>query len=871
MAKTTFLNHHDDLVFGYEVDTTVASVEPLLDNQDPPNVIGSKVYPASIGTIAVNMLLEIGGVGQVGVTGAGSDAGGDYFTCSERIAPAAGKSIRTPWNPSGTLLVARENNSVSLTYFIPTEHDLYLRTQKTADSGSISVTLDGVSLGSFDLSNPATILDTVLLRGDVANGIHTVTVTADIAPPDIFVYFDGLELLEHNVQTGGEYLYRGPLGLLEDSSNNFAGQWGIIPGFAYTTDFAADVFFYPQLDTGGKVNVRLQKTPDSGIVDLYVNGSFDRAIDLYADPAVNPFEITLLDHEAPSSHPAGLYHIELRHSGRKNASSSGFFFYFKSAVVIFSRTDSQALRLAADYLKQVAAIRGDGAFLDAHDSHVVNFDSNALYACMGLLAAYQVLRMQGYLDAVRNFLVWFAGIQTNSPGNPFEDGAWNIGYRVNPSPPPAYIPALGPYAQQGISEIKWVDAVQCLPAFVLWWYCKLSGDTATRDRLLPKFRKAVDGFIANNYDPQTGFYFSSWQNKTAPAIFLYHDAIRRYSSAGLLLQQHNDSEESFWTYVGGWSSYAPQGAISSDEHYTLAGRDYLQFSLALNAADEVRWVTQTARDAGIADVLVSTDGANFIPAGSVDCYTAALRLQQEFLIYTAPSTATYWFRIRHSGTINPAGNVAPGWQRLASRFAAGQTDLTLGLTGLWLLTRSAKYAHLAARIIRRFPKKFWSSAEGRWPISLGGAAPGTPNNAWYPMAHGYTAFGQKQSRLFQPAGRLSEGLQALEPFQDGEGGFQPPGYVEAEHIFSAFYALGENQLAAKTSQAAFDRAVEYIKAGQYLLDLGGVQAGGVVFSKRFQFLYTNISGFACLALAATVNPFSEQLRLGTSRVTRPTA
>ena len=282
-------------------------------------------------------------------------------------------------------------------------------------------------------------------------------------------------------------------------------------------------------------------------------------------------------------------------------------------------------------------------------------------------------------------------------------------------------------------------------------------------------------------------------------------------------------------------------------------------------------MTQTARDAGIADVLVSTDGANFIPAGSVDCYTATLRLQQEFLIYTAPSTATYWFRIRHSGTINPAGNVAPGWQRLASRFAAGQTDLTLGLTGLWLLTRSAKYAHLAARIIRRFPEKFWSSAEGRWPISLGGAAPGTPNNAWYPMAQGYTAFGQKQSRLFQPAGRLSEGLQALEPFQDGEGGFQPPGYVEAEHIFSAFYALGENQLAAKTSQAAFDRAFEYIKAGQYLLDLGGVQAGGVVFSKRFQFLYTNISGFACLALAATVNPFSEQLRLGISRVTRPTA
>ena len=878
MAKTTFLNNHSDLIFGYEVDTTVTSAsalmtagDPLADPPVPPVRIGTKVYPASIGGIAFSMLLEIGGVGQVVVTDVDSDGGGNFFTYSEEITPGAGATVRTPWNLSGTLLFTRENNSVSLTYFIPIEHDLYFRTQKTIDSGSISVTVDGISAGTFDLSNPSTILASVLLKADVPNGIHTVKVTAQISGGAVFVYFNGFELLEHNVETGGEFLYQGPQGLLDDSSNNFVGDWATVTGFAWTATSGAGVFFYSQLDTGGKVNARLQKTPDSGIVDVYVNGVLDQTIDLYADPAVNPLEITLLDNNAPSNDPAGLYEIEMRHTGTKNASSSGFFFYFKSAVVVFTRTDTQALQLAADYLKQVAAIRGDGAFLDARDSDIVNFDANALYACMGLLAAYQALNIQGYLDAVRDFLTWFAGLQVNAPGNSFDDGAWNIGYRVNPSPPPAYLPALGPYAQQGVSEIKWVDAVQCLPAFVLWWYWKLSGDTATKDALLPKFRKAVDGFIANNHDPQTGFYFSSWQNKSGPTIFLYHDAVRRYSSGGTLLEQHNDGEESFFTYSGAWSSYAPQGAIASDEHFTLTNQDYLAFSLALNSGDEVRWVTQTAWDVGIAEILVSTDGSNFSAAGTVDGYTSTLLLQQEFLIYTAPSTATYWFRIRHSGTINAAGNLAPGWQRLANRFTAGQTDVALGLTGLWMLTRSAKYAHLAARIIRRFAGRYWSVADGRWLISLDGAAPGTVNNFWYPMAHGYTAFGQKQSRLFQPASRLSEGLQALESFQDSEGGFQPPGYIEAEHIFSAFYALGENQLATKTNQAAFDLAKEHIKAGQYLLDIGGVQAGGVVFSKRFQFLYTNISGFACMALAGTTNPLTEQLRFSVPRVALPAA
>ncbi|MBI4465699.1 MAG: hypothetical protein HY647_13425, partial [Acidobacteria bacterium] len=634
-AKTTFFNNYANLIYDYEVHTVVSSAEPLYDNSNPPNVIGTKVYPASIGSIEANQLLEIDGVGQITVTGTDSDENGDFFTYSEQIIPGTGASIRTPWNASGPLLVTRDNNTVALTYYMPAEHDLYFGTQKTADSGDIIATLDGQSLGQFDLSNSTTILASVLLQTKVAPGTHTILIQAAISPPDVFVYFHKFELLEHDAETGGEYLYQGSAGTLEDSTNNFVGDWSTVPGFAWTNNDGASAFFYPQLDTGGQVKARLQKTPDSAIIALYVNGQFRQEIDLYANPAVNPWEILLLDETA--SDPAGLYEIELRHTGTKNPSSSGYFFYFRSAVVVVSRTDNQALQLSADYLKQVAALRGDGAFLDAWDSNLINFDSNSLYACMGLLAAYEALGGQAYLDAVKNFLAWFAGMQISDPGNVFNDGAWSIGYQVNPTPPPSYLPAVGPYAAQGISEIKWVDAVQALPAFVLWWYWKLSGDNTTKEALLPAFQKGLDGFIQNNYDPETGFFFSSWQNKTGPTIFLYHDVVRRYSAGGSLLEQHNDAEENFFTYSGAWSSYAPQGAIGSDEHYSLTSQSYVQFSLSLENGDEVRWVTQTAWDVAIAEILVSTDGSNFTLIDTVDGYTESLLLQQEFLLYVAPS------------------------------------------------------------------------------------------------------------------------------------------------------------------------------------------------------------------------------------------
>ena len=66
-------------------------------------------------------------------------------------------------------------------------------------------------------------------------------------------------------------------------------------------------------------------------------------------------------------------------------------------------------------------------------------------------------------------------------------------------------------------------------------------------------------------------------------------------------------------------------------------------------------------------------------------------------------------------------------------------------------------------------------------------------------------------------------------------------------------------------------AGEFLKSGQYFLTLGGQQVGAVVFSKRYPYLYTNIAGFACLALSGVPNPITEQLLLlsGTTRMLLP--
>ena len=53
---------------------------------------------------------------------------------------------------------------------------------------------------------------------------------------------------------------------------------------------------------------------------------------------------------------------------------------------------------------------------------------------------------------------------------------------------------------------------------------------------------------------------------------------------------------------------------------------------------------------------------------------------------------------------------------------------------------------------------------------------------------------------------MTAALASLEAHVDEEGGIKPPGFLEAEHIFSAFYLLGRNALGSSQTEEAYQLA-----------------------------------------------------------------
>jgi len=831
------------------------------------------VYPFSITGIAANVTLQIGGT-DYGVLGTGADGDGSYFTLGS-IDLANDLVIVTPWYITGNYRYTRANgNTVTLTYTEDAAHDLYLGTFEDLaglTTGQVTATLDGVSLGTFNL-NTVNGAAQVLLKADVTADTHTVVITtAGLNYTTVlFVYFGSFILQEQIPESGGEYIHVGPDATLDQSANNYIGTtWAIVLGtvdFAYTVVSGEAVVFYPQLAAGGKVTVRVKTDPTSAIVGLYINGVFKQNIDLYADPGLIPAEITVLDTAAGDA--IGSYKVELRHTGTKNASSTGFFFYFHSSVVYRTLTDNQALKLAADFIVQMSKIRNDGAIPDAHLGPYYNFEAQTTLACVGLLAAYKVLNDPAYLTAVKNFLLWWAGLLIQTPGVKFEDGYWEGAYKVNPTPPPTYVNGI-PLTVNNlykISSTRFSDSSQMLPAFLLWWYWKLSGDTATLATCLPKIRAGVDGLIANSYSDE-GFTYGGWNFQFGQAIFIYHDGIKRYSAGGVLLETHNDADV-FFTYSPSinWISFSSGGVLNNDLHYALTANDYAQFSLTLAQGDVLKWLTVTAYNGGIANIQVSTDGVSWSAAGTVDTYTADI-IPQEKTIYTAPSAGLKYFRIVHSGTINPAGVAPIGWTQFLGQQTADQGDTVLGLAAMWLLTRAAKYARMAALTLKRLPERLWDSAHSRWTIGKYGKPGVLDTDTFYSFGQPYITWACLWSRLFTPKSYLSLALQSMEPYQDSQGGFRTPGYAATDPLYpdSANYVIGENQLAAPTSQAIYDKAKQFVKDGLVLITLGGVQVGPQAVSKRYgNYYYTVYSGMACLALSNVKNPIDEQLKFSQS-------
>lgn len=239
MAKTIYPHEHYSITYGYAVNTTVVSAQLIYNTAVPPVPIGTRVTPISMAGIHEDQLLILGDA-QVTLSG----VTGSYFTYSPLYVPASGTVIRTPWLAIGAMRYTRAANSISLNYYAPAAHDLYFGTLKTPDSGQITVMLDGQSLGAISLNNPVSTLSSVLLQEDVEPGEHALSITVGFTGPgETFVYFHKIELAEHIRQTGGFYSHLGPTGTLEDSTNNFIGDWTDTGNYAFTSSVGGQCLF----------------------------------------------------------------------------------------------------------------------------------------------------------------------------------------------------------------------------------------------------------------------------------------------------------------------------------------------------------------------------------------------------------------------------------------------------------------------------------------------------------------------------------------------------------------------------------------------------------------------------------------------------
>jgi len=701
-----------------------------------------------------------------------------------------------------------------------------------------------------------------------------------VESPALWVFFQRLLAVLHVPITGGEYkALKAPVPdhspVPGGSALDLIGNWATIGTNVYAHPGPGPtVVFFPQLSASqGRVFVRLSKNDSSAIVDLYINGEFDQSIDLYsATPEAAEVDlISIADGDA-----AGDYRLELRHTGQKNPLSSDYFFYLFSVVVERVISQTEAVELIADFL--VAISLPDGGMPDGDGETRFNFDALGCYACLGLLAANEVVPKLDYTLAVKQFLYWLQDRQQLDPNDPFLDGNWALGYiRVPQDPFPAiYVGTTSYYANWGIDEIRWTDSTQGLPAFLLWWYWKVTGDDATKQALLPMVEKAMDGYIRNNHDPQTGFFYSSWQHKTGNPIFIYHDGIRRYGSDDTLLEQHNDTDFDFFSYQlpAYWNGATPPDTMGQDIQYVLFNVTpdppaYVEFSLALNEGDKLKWVTTMAPDSGIARIEMSLNGVDFSEIAQVDTYSASRDPQAELLLYEAPSSATRWFRIQHTGTINPAGNITPGWFQLQARYSPGQVEVAVGLIGLWLMTRKAKYAQLAIRMISRLSDAYWYEPDRRWVKGIDGPPPGEQDTIyWYFGPAGQFPWAFAFTHWFKHKERLAQGLETFDALQTPEGSFAPPQDREPINVHTGIYLMGENQLSPHTNEASYDLAIESLLNAIYLLEIDDAQVAAIPFSETYPYRYSGYQGYILMGLANSQIPFGEDLRLPANSVSR---
>lgn len=166
--------------------------------------------------------------------------------------------------------------------------------------------------------------------------------------------------------------------------------------------------------------------------------------------------------------------------------------------------DAVAFRIA-DYMASLVRL-DDGGPRVAWDSELYNRDNDAGYMGFSLGLAGALWGSESHIDALERLLDWYAGTVD-------ADGCWHWGYARKAGG--GYEPTVGAEYTSlvpPITGIRCIDAPQSFPVAGLALYASLRPeDTAMMDRLLPICKRAIDAFIAHNYEARTTFFYSSSQ------------------------------------------------------------------------------------------------------------------------------------------------------------------------------------------------------------------------------------------------------------------------------------------------------------------------------------------------------------------------
>jgi hypothetical protein len=188
---------------------------------------------------------------------------------------------------------------------------------KMSNGGYADVSVDGVLKATVSFYGSSTRWQQSLLSGQMASGTHVVTVTVRgthvSGSHGSFVYVDALKVGSSTVQQNGRLATQtwATHRATDAFGGSFLGETGYVSG---TASVAPTVSVRVE---GGRLKMYGCKSPDSGLVGVYVDGSYKGRVDLYQSYS----SCNVLVYSVALS--SGAHHVGFRASGVHRTGATG--------------------------------------------------------------------------------------------------------------------------------------------------------------------------------------------------------------------------------------------------------------------------------------------------------------------------------------------------------------------------------------------------------------------------------------------------------------------------------------------------------------------------------------------------------------------